>query len=120
MRDDIKPHNSLLKIHGLKTQKYFLAIQATTDSAGQYAIAWTPPIQGVYTVIATFQGSDSYWSSQAETAVNVVQGPTNTPVPTQASQSMADLYFVPAIAGLLVAIIAVGAVLAILMLRKRP
>jgi hypothetical protein len=81
---------------------------------------WTPPIQGIYTVTATFQGSDSYWSSSAETAINVVQGPTNTPVPTQASQSMADIYFVPAIAGLLVAIIAVGAVLTILMLRKRP
>jgi outer membrane protein assembly factor BamB len=94
--------------------------QTTTDSAGQYSIAWTPPIQGVYTVIATFAGSGAYWSSSAETAVNVVQGPTNTPVPTQATQSMADLYFVPAIAGILVAIIAVGAILAILMLRKRP
>ena len=71
-------------------------------------------------VTATFQGSDSYWSSSAETAVNVVQGPTNTPSPTQASQSMADIYFIPAIACLLVAIIAVGAVLAILIFRKHP
>jgi flagellar biosynthesis protein FliQ len=35
-------------------------------------------------------------------------------------QSAADLYFVPAIIGVIVAIIIVGAVLALLMLRKRP
>jgi hypothetical protein len=33
---------------------------------------------------------------------------------------MADTYFVPAMAGVIVAIIVVGAILALLLLRKRP
>jgi outer membrane protein assembly factor BamB len=39
----------------------------TSDITGSYAIAWTPPVPGVYTVTATFAGSKSYSSSSAET-----------------------------------------------------
>jgi len=91
----------------------------TTDASGMYAYQWTPDIEGKYTVIATFAGTKGYWPSYAETAFAVdpaaaTPAPTATPV-----QSMADLYFVPAIVGLLVAIIVVG-LLIILVLRKRP
>jgi hypothetical protein len=38
---------------------------------------WTPEHEGEYTIIATFEGSESYWRSFAETAVGV--GPAEAP-----------------------------------------
>ena len=93
---------------------------ATTDTNGFYKFLWTPDIEGTYTVYASFGGSESYWPSQTSTAFNVDPAPA-TPTPTPiALQSTADLYFVPAIAGLFVLVIVVAIVLALLMLRKRP
>jgi hypothetical protein len=80
---------------------------------------WIPDIEGKYTVYASFAGSESYWPSHAVTAFNVDPAPsTPTPQPTQ-QPSMADLYFVPAIAGLFVFVAIIG-VLIIIVLRKRP
>ena len=92
---------------------------AISDSKGHYSFAWTPDITGKYTVIATFQGSESYWPSTAETAVSVGDA-TPTQTPTTTTPSAADTYFIPAIAGLFALIIIVAIVLAVLMLRKRP
>lgn len=94
----------------------------TSDSSGTFSYRWMPPsdIPGQYTIIATFAGSKSYWPSFAETAMPVDPA-TATPAPTAIPlQSTADLYFVPAIAGLFILIIIVAIVLALLMLRKRP
>jgi len=92
----------------------------TSDSSGMFTYAWTPDITGSYTVIATFAGSNAYYPSSAETSFYTTAAPaTASPQPTQAPP-MSDLYFVPAIAGLFVAIIVVGALMAILLLRKRP
>ena len=91
----------------------------TTNSNGFFAFNWKPDIEGQYTVYASFAGSKSYWPSNAETSF-VVDEAAATPAPTAApAESVADMYFVPAVAGIIVAIIIVGAVLA-LMLRKRP
>jgi len=91
----------------------------TTDSNGYYSYLWTPDIEGKYTVYATFPGSKSYWPSSAVTSFDVEPPPaTPTPQPTQ-SPSMADLYFMPMSAALLVAIIVVGIAIA-LIIRKRP
>ena len=90
---------------------------ATTDSSGTYRLTWTPDIPGDYTVIATFAGTNGYWSSYAEDGFTVMEEPAATAAPTATPTSVADMYFVPAIAGLFVAIIVVGAVV-ILMLRK--
>ncbi len=54
----------------------------TSDSLGAYSLMWTPPVPGKYTVIAQFQGSESYWPSTAETSFGVDQAPA--PVVTQA------------------------------------
>ena len=73
----------------------------------------------MYYVIATFAGSNAYYGSSAETAFAVDEAAaTATPQPTQ-PDSMADLYFVPGVIGIIIAIAAVGAVL-LLALRKRP
>jgi hypothetical protein len=92
---------------------------AQTDSTGFYSFVWTPDIEGKYTVYATFAGTKGYWGSAATTAFNVdAAAATPTPMPTQAPTA-ADLYFLPAIAGLFLAIIVVGVVV-VLALRKRP
>ena len=92
----------------------------TSDSDGFFSLNWKPDIEGKYTVYASFAGSESYWSSHAVTAF-AVDPATPTPAPTEApAESTADMYFVPAIAGLFVLIIIVAIVLAMLMLRKRP
>jgi hypothetical protein len=62
----------------------------TSDRSGSYAMLWTPPLEGLYTVIATFEGSESYYGSYGETPVGVVAAPstsvqpTSTPSPTVA------------------------------------
>ena len=92
---------------------------ATTDASGHYSLVWTPDITGRYTVIATFAGTNGYYGSSATTAFAVDQPvATATPMPTPAP-SAADLYFLPAIAGLFVAII-VSIALTVLVLTKKP
>jgi len=92
----------------------------TTDESGMYTLTWTPIIPGNYTVSANFAGNNGYYPSSAETSFNVMPAPTATSAPTSTPVPVADVYFVPAIAGLFVLIIIVAAVLALLMLRKRP
>jgi hypothetical protein len=91
----------------------------TTDETGMYSLTWTPDISGSYTVLATFHGTNGYYPSYSKTTFSVdaahpTEAPTSTP-----TQSTADLYFVPAIAGLFVLIIVVLAMLVLLIMRKR-
>jgi hypothetical protein len=91
----------------------------TADADGYYSFNWTPDIEGKYTVYATFAGSKSYWPSHAVTAFGVDPAPaTPAPLPTQAP-SAADLYFLPAVLGI-VALVIVGFVVTILVLGKKP
>jgi hypothetical protein len=91
----------------------------TSNSDGFFAFNWKPDIEGQYTVYASFAGSKSYWPSHAVTAFNVDPvAPTTTSLPI-AESSIADQYFVPAVAGIIVAIAIVGAILALLLLRKK-
>jgi hypothetical protein len=92
----------------------------TTDAEGFYSVSWTPDIAGTYTVIASFTGSQSYWPSHSKTAFIVADTAPTQPPTTAAPESAADMYFIPAVAGIIVAIIIVGAILALLLLRKRP
>ena len=94
--------------------------KTTSDADGFYSLNWKPDIDGTYTVYASFAGSESYWPSHAVTAFAVdpahpTAAPTDSP-----TQSTADMYFVPAVAGIIVSIFIVGVILAILLLRKRP
>ncbi len=91
----------------------------TSDTDGFFSYNWTPDIEGKYTIYATFAGSQSYYASHAVSAFAVdPAAATPTPIPTPIP-SMADLYFMPAIIGVIVAIIIVGAILALLV-RKKP
>jgi hypothetical protein len=94
--------------------------QTTTNANGFFSLNWKPDISGTYTVTANFAGSESYWPSHADTAFTVSE-PTATQAPVAtASPSAADLYFIPAIAGIIVAIALVGIVMVLLLLKKRP
>ena len=83
---------------------------ATSDISGTYIYKWTPPdIPGQYTIIASFSADNSYYGSSAETGA-VVGSPTTAVAPTPTPTSVADMYFVPAFAGIIVLIIIVLAV----------
>jgi hypothetical protein len=83
-----------------------------------FTFTWVPDIPGDFKVIATFAGSESYWPSFAETSFTVMEAPEPTPAPTPEPANTAELYFVPATTGIIVAIAVVGVVL-MLMLRKQ-
>ena len=80
----------------------------TTNAAGNYAINWTPPITGIYKITATFAGSNSYWPSNAETAitVNAAAATTTTQVTTTSGVSTTTLY--TAVIAIIIVIIIVG------------
>jgi hypothetical protein len=114
---------------------------ATSDLTGNYAITWTPANQGLYTIVASFDGTNSYWPSCAETylavtaaASSVTTSPTATVAPTQtpiitAPPTTSTPTVAPQpdqglptemllIAGSAIAIIAVIAVVALLLRRR--
>ena len=92
----------------------------TTDGAGGYSFLWTPQIEGLYTITASFAGTNSYWPSSSETHLAVNEAATS-PTPIAALiQSAADLYLLPGIIAIIAAIAIVGAILALLVVKKRP
>jgi len=56
---------------------YDLGTVTTNGYYGTFSYAWTPPDEGTYEIIASFNGDDSYGSSAAATAVAV--GPAPSP-----------------------------------------
>ena len=92
----------------------------TTDTNGQYSMTFKPDIPGTYAITATFGGSNSYFTSSAQTHMTFDLPASATASPTAQPASPADLYFVPAIAGLFVLIIVGLAIVILLVLRKRP
>ena len=93
---------------------------AISDATGCYNLEWTPDIPGKYTVIASFEGSKSYYPSYAQTAFVVNEAPEPTTEPTSQPESLSETYFVPAVAGIIVVIVIGFALLTLLLLRKRP
>jgi hypothetical protein len=96
----------------------------TSDPYGNFMAAWTPPDEGLYTVMATFAGSDSYWSSYAATGLSV--GPAAAPSvpiepePTEPTEPV-EAPFITTEVAIILAVVAVAVigVAAYLVLRKR-
>jgi len=57
---------------------YYQIGTVTSEPSGVYGFDFTPPDPGLYKIIATFQGSDSYWPSYAETFL-LVEGKPKEP-----------------------------------------
>jgi outer membrane protein assembly factor BamB len=92
--------------------------RTTSDANGKYSIYFTPSVPGKYTVIVKFAGSNAYYGSWDETDLMVEEAPTPTAAPTPTPAPMTDAYVLSLGAGAIIAIIAIGLVI-ILMLRKR-
>ena len=90
----------------------------TSDVSGTFGMAWTPPNEGTYKIIATFAGDDSYGSSWAETRVSIGPAPVTPETPAIPPPTDYTMTIVGAAIAIIIAVaIAVG--LAVLMLRKR-
>jgi hypothetical protein len=99
----------------------FRTIGTTTSNVyGTYSLTWTPDISGDYTIIASFTGSESYYSSTASAAFYASEPATAATSQPTAVPSMADVYFLPMSIAIIVAIVVIGAILALLLLRKHP
>ena len=94
--------------------------QATSDSNGVFGYSWTPEVPGLYRIIASFTGSESYGTSSATAYFTAVENktpqPTTMPIETP---SLADMYLLPGIAAIIIVIVIIGALI-LLTLRKRP
>jgi hypothetical protein len=92
---------------------------ATSDSSGSFSLTWQPDIEGNYTVIATFAGSESYWPSYAETSFAADPAPEVTPEPTPMPTSNTEMYVMGFGIAMIIAVALVGALL-LMTLRRRP
>ncbi len=82
---------------------------------GAFSLTWTPDIEGSYTVIASFAGSNSYYPSHAETSFAVSAA---EPTPTQAPAVVVpsnEMYF----AASTIAIIIAVAIATIVIVKKK-
>jgi len=83
---------------------------ATSDYAGTFKYMWTPPDEDVYTISATFDGSESYGGSWATTGLGVTEAPPEPIEPAvqedidQAVDNLNDS-FTPMFLGLIVAVV---------------
>jgi outer membrane protein assembly factor BamB len=60
-----------------------------TDSAGMFTVAWAPPKEGLWTILATFPGSNSYYPSFAETSIAVTGAPAAPAAPAYTTLDLA-------------------------------
>jgi hypothetical protein len=91
----------------------------TSDSGGLFKKMWTPKSDGEYTVYATFDGSNSYYGSYAETALSVGPAPQ---APTEGPTAAPDntMTIIGTGIGVGIAVIIAVAVATVLMLRRKP
>ncbi len=99
---------------------YRMIGSTTSTASGTFSYTWTPDISGTYTITAVFQGSGAYYPSSAQTAFYASEGQTTAPTATTNTANLSSSDFTLGVAAIIVAIIIVGALLGLLMLRKRP
>jgi hypothetical protein len=118
-KQQIMPTNATgveVKLETLDPNGNFYEIGTTTsDTTGMFKKAFTPEVPGEYTIIATFGGSKSYYSSYAETAIYVEAAPPSSPPPEYPQPIDPTLSIIGATIALLIAIAIVG----LLVLRKK-
>jgi hypothetical protein len=89
---------------------------ATTNGYyGTFKMAWTPPAEGTYEILANFGGDESYGSSGAATAVTV--GPAAEPINIPEQPAAADYTWI--IVGMGIAIIIAVAIVGIVIYNKK-
>jgi hypothetical protein len=89
--------------------------ETTSDANGAFTYTWTPNIEGDYTVIASFAGSESFYPTQAESSFTVTSAaPTQAPYP-EVSVPSTEMYFVASTIAIIIAI----AFATVILMRKR-
>jgi hypothetical protein len=91
----------------------YINIGTATTSAyyGTYEMAWTPPEEGTYKIVASFPGDDSYGSSAASTAVAVGPAAAEITIPEQITPPDYTLTIIGAAIAIMIVVVIVGALL---------
>jgi hypothetical protein len=94
---------------------------ATTDQSGMYTLTWKPDITGDFTVTAVFAGTNGYWPSSSQTSFNVMSAPPTTPPTAAPLTGLASTSTVEyGIVAIIIVIVIIGAVIMVMLNRKRP
>jgi hypothetical protein len=110
----------LLTAIGSKGNVISIGTTTTNGYYGTFGMAWTPPDEDTYTIMASFAGDDSYGSSSTGTSLVVTPAPaspTPTATPPEAAPDNTGLIYAT-LAAVIVAII-IGIVAVLVGLRKR-
>jgi hypothetical protein len=103
---------------------YMHVADVTSDGSGLFKYQWTPTTPGLYTVYATFSGSESYYSSYAATAATVATAAATTPTTTSAPSNLANTadiltYIAVGVIAIIIAIAIVGIVIVRILGKKQ-
>jgi hypothetical protein len=90
----------------------------TSNGDGFYTMTFKPEVPGEYIITARFAGSESYWSSFAQTSLFVEEAPAAPATPTPPPATMTDTYVLGIGSAAIIAIVVIGLVI-ILIFRKR-
>ena len=107
----------IIKLSAIDPNNNFINIgETTSDIRGNFGYTWTPEVPGLYQIIATFEGSESYWPSYATTYLTSVEAPvaTTTPAPAPSAPDYTILLY-----GILGAVIAAMIIGLIALFRKQ-
>jgi hypothetical protein len=98
----------------------YINIGTATTSAyyGTYEMAWTPPAEGTYKIIASFAGDDSYGTSGASTAISVGPAQAQIQIPEQMQPTDYTMTIVYGVIAIIIAVV-ISVAIAILILKKR-
>jgi hypothetical protein len=90
--------------------------ETVSDANGYFSYAYKPDIAGKYTVYASFDGTESYWPSQAQSAFVVDDIETVNPENPEITIPPIEWYLVASTIAIIIAIAVVG----LFILKKRP
>ena len=109
-------------LSALDSNGTYISIGTTTTNGygGTYGMAWTPPKEDTYTILANFAADDSYGSSGAATAVTVGPAPTPYPEPVPPGAPVDNTSLLYGVLAAVIIAIIIGAIAVLLALRKRP
>ncbi len=97
---------------------FFHVATVTSDEKGNFGYTWTPTIPGMYKIMATFAGDESYGRSFASTYATVADGPTLAPTAQPISFEATTNTLLMAVAVGVIAIIIAIAIVGVMILRK--
>ena len=89
-----------------------------SDSDGFFKTTFEPEVPGDYKVVAEFEGTQAYTVQMRKLAISVTEAPQSTEEPAQ-PVSISEQYLLPGIVAIIVSIFVVGAVLGILIFKKK-